>query len=435
MAAVTGPSFWLGNETLKVPVALFALNRQRLCERLRKNPAVQAGSIVVLQGGEETLRYCTDTEVLFRQESFFHWAFGVTEPGCYGVIDVDTGKSTLFVPRLPASYATWMGKFEVNNTILHPEIVECRVFKTDMELEVLRYTNKISSEAHREVMKAVKVGMKEYELESLFEHYCYSRGGMRHSSYTCICGSGENSAVLHYGHAGAPNDRTIQNGDMCLFDMGGEYYCFASDITCSFPANGKFTADQKAVYEAVLRSSRAVMGAMKPGVWWPDMHRLADRIHLEELAHMGILSGSVDAMVQAHLGAVFMPHGLGHFLGIDVHDVGGYPEGVERIDEPGLRSLRTARHLQPGMVLTVEPGIYFIDHLLDEALADPARACFFNREVLQRFRGFGGVRIEEDVVVTDSGMELLTCVPRTVEEIEACMAGCDKAFTPFSGPK
>uniref|UniRef100_A0A452UZ78 Xaa-Pro dipeptidase n=1 Tax=Ursus maritimus TaxID=29073 RepID=A0A452UZ78_URSMA len=467
LAWAAGPSFWLGNETLKVPLALFALNRQRLCERLRKNPAVQAGAVVLLQGGEDTQRYCTDTGVLFRQESFFHWAFGVTDPGCYGTIDVGTGKSTLFVPRLPASYATWMGKihskeyfkekyavddiqytdeiasvltsqspsvlltlrgvntdsgsvcreasfegiskFNVNNTILHPEIVECRVFKTDMELEVLRYTNRISSEAHREVMKAVKVGMKEYEMESLFEHYCYSRGGMRHSSYTCICGSGENSAVLHYGHAGAPNDRTIQDGDMCLFDMGGEYYCFSSDITCSFPANGKFTADQKAIYEAVLRSCRAVMSAMKPGVWWPDMHRLADRIHLEELARIGVLSGSIDAMVQAHLGAVFMPHGLGHFLGIDVHDVGGYPE--------------------------VSPGIYFIDHLLDEALADPARACFFNREVLQRFRGFGGVRIEEDVVVTTSGMELLTCVPRTVDEIEACMAGSDKAFTPFSGPK
>ncbi|XP_039744521.1 xaa-Pro dipeptidase isoform X2 [Pteropus medius] len=435
MAASTGPSFWLGNKTLKVPLALFVLNRQRLCERLRRNQAVQAGSLVLLQGGEDIQRYCTDTEVVFRQESFFHWAFGVTEPGCYGVIDIATRKSTLFVPRLPASYATWMGKFNVNNTILHPEIVECRVFKTDMELEVLRYTNKISSEAHREVMKAVKVGMKEYEMESLFEHYCYSQGGMRHSSYTCICSSGENAAVLHYGHAGAPNDRTIQDGDMCLFDMGGEYYCYSSDITCSYPANGKFTENQKAIYEAVLRSCRAVMSTMKPGVWWPDMHRLADRIHLEELARIGILNGSIDAMVQAHLGAVFMPHGLGHFLGIDVHDVGGYPEGVERIDEPGLRSLRTARHLEPGMVLTVEPGIYFIDHLLDEALADPARACFFNREVLQRFRGFGGVRIEEDVVVTNSGMELLTCVPRTVEEIESCMAGCDKAFTPFSSPK
>ncbi|XP_045747183.2 xaa-Pro dipeptidase isoform X2 [Mirounga angustirostris] len=452
MAAATGPSFWLGNETLKVPLALFALNRQRLCERLRKNPAVQAGSVVLLQGGEHTRRYCTDTGVLFRQESFFHWAFGVTDPGCYGTIEVSTGKSTLFVPRLPASYATWMGKihskeyfkekYAVDDVQYIDEIASVLTSQNPSVLLTLRGVNTDSGSICRE---ASFEGISKFNVnntilhpeivECLFEHYCYSRGGMRHSSYTCICGSGENSAVLHYGHAGAPNDRTIQDGDMCLFDMGGEYYCFSSDITCSFPANGKFTADQKAIYEAVLRSCRAVMSAMKPGVWWPDMHRLADRIHLEELTRLGILSGSIDAMGQAHLGAVFMPHGLGHFLGIDVHDVGGYPEGVERIDEPGLRSLRTTRHLEPGMVLTVEPGIYFIDHLLDEALADPARACFFNREVLQRFRAFGGVRIEEDVVVTASGMELLTCVPRTVEEIEACMAGSDKAFTPFCGPK
>uniref|UniRef100_A0A4X1TNI4 Xaa-Pro dipeptidase n=1 Tax=Sus scrofa TaxID=9823 RepID=A0A4X1TNI4_PIG len=452
MAAATGPSFWLGNETLKVPLALFVLNRRRLCERLRKNPAVQAGSVVVLQGGEETQRYCTDTGVLFRQESFFHWAFGVTEPGCYGVIDIDSGTSTLFVPRLPPSHATWMGKihskehfkekYAVDDVHYADEIASVLTSRSPSVLLTLRGVNTDSGSVCRE---ASFEGISKFNVnntilhpeivECLFEHYCYSRGGMRHSSYTCICGSGENSAVLHYGHAGAPNDRTIQDGDMCLFDMGGEYYCFASDITCSFPANGKFTEDQKAIYEAVLRSCRAVMNSMKPGVWWPDMHRLADRVHLEELTRIGILTGSVDAMVQVHLGAVFMPHGLGHFLGIDVHDVGGYPEGVERIDEPGLRSLRTARHLQAGMVLTVEPGIYFIDHLLDEALADPARACFFNREVLQRFRGFGGVRIEEDVVVTNSGMELLTCVPRTVEEIEACMAGRDKAFVPFSGPK
>uniref|UniRef100_A0A8C2L9Y0 Xaa-Pro dipeptidase n=1 Tax=Cricetulus griseus TaxID=10029 RepID=A0A8C2L9Y0_CRIGR len=444
------PSFSLGNETLRVPLALFALNRQRLCERLRKNAAVQAGSLVVLQGGEETQRYCTDTSIIFRQESFFHWAFGVVESGCYGVISVDTGKSTLFVPRLPSSYrgvntdsgsvcreASFEGisKFNVNNTILHPEIVECRVFKTDMELEVLRYTNRISSEAHREVMKAVKVGMKEYQMESLFQHYCYSRGGMRHTSYTCICCSGENAAVLHYGHAGAPNDRTIQDGD-----MEGVGTCVASDVWASLSAEPWGLQGPAAVEVWVLtpRSVEPRLTMASPstlGVWWPDMHRLADRIHLEELTRIGLLSGSVDAMLQVHLGAVFMPHGLGHFLGLDVHDVGGYPEGVERIDEPGLRSLRTARHLEPGMVLTVEPGIYFIDHLLDQALADPAQACFFNHEVLQRFRNFGGVRIEEDVVVTNSGMELLTCVPRTVEEIEACMAGCDKAFTPSSGPK
>ncbi|NWW82841.1 PEPD dipeptidase, partial [Climacteris rufus] len=257
---------------------------------------------------------------------------------------------------------------------------------------------------------------------SLFQHYCYTRGGMRHTSYTCICGSGENSSVLHYGHSGAPNDKTIEDGDLCLFDMGGEYYCYGSDITCTFPANGKFTADQRAVYEAVLKASRAVMKAVKPGVAWPDMHRLADRVHLEELTRIGILKGNVDDMVKVHLGAIFMPHGLGHLLGIDVHDVGGYPEGVERIDAPGLRSLRTARRLQQGMVLTIEPGIYFIEHLLEQALRDPAQACFINSHVLQRFRGFGGVRIEDDIVVTATGMELLTCVPRTVEEIEAFMA-------------
>ncbi|KAG9474903.1 hypothetical protein GDO78_003393 [Eleutherodactylus coqui] len=157
-------------------------------------------------------------------------------------------------------------------------------------------------------------------------------------------------------------------------------------------------------------------------VSWPDMHRLSNRVILEELEKIGILKGDVEDMIKAHLGAVFMPHGLGHFLGIDVHDVGGYPEGVDRIDLPGLKSLRTARTLQERMVLTIEPGIYFIDHVLDEALANPAQSCFINNQVLQRFRGFGGVRIEDDIAVTANGMELLTCVPRTVEEIEAFMA-------------
>ncbi|XP_043937818.1 xaa-Pro dipeptidase [Protopterus annectens] len=480
MASQAPAEFWLGKETLKVPMKLFALNRRRLCERLKKNPDVPKNAYIVLQGGEQQQRYCTDTDIVFRQESFFHWTFGVTEADCYGAIEVDTGKSIVFVPKLPESYATWMGpihpcehfrkkyhvdevqytcdianvlaskkpsvlltlrglntdsgsttreasfegisQFKVNNTILHPEIVECRVIKTDMELEILRYTNRISSDAHKEVMKAVKAGMKEYEAESLFQHYCLARGGMRHTSYTCICGTGNNSSVLHYGHAGAPNEKTVEDGDMCLFDMGGEYYCYASDITCSFPVNGKFTPDQKAIYEAVLKASRAVMKAIKPGVLWPDMHRLADRIHLEELTKIGILKGNVDDMLKVHLGAVFMPHGLGHLIGIDVHDVGGYPEGISRIDLPGLRSLRTARCLQEGMVLTVEPGIYFIDHLLDKAVADPNQNCFINNEVLQRFRRFGGVRIEDGIAVTASGMELLTCVPRTVKEIEAFMA-------------
>ncbi|TRY90159.1 hypothetical protein DNTS_033346, partial [Danionella cerebrum] len=433
--------YWLGKDTLRVSAALFAENRRRLCTSLKALSDLHPGSIVLLQGGEQQQRYCTDTDLVFRQESFFHWAFGVTEADCYGAIEVDSQKSMLFVPKLPESYATWMGEIYPPGHFREKYAVEEVHYTTD------RGVNTDSGSTCREasfegisrfqvnntllhpVMRRVKPGMKEYEMESLFQHYCYSHGGMRHTSYTCICGSGNNSSVLHYGHAGAPNDKTIQDGDI-LFDMGGEYYCYSSDITCSFPANGKFTADQRAIYEAVLRSSRVVMAAIKPGVKWSEMHRLADRIHLEELLKIGILHGSLDEMMKVHLGSVFMPHGLGHLLGIDVHDVGGYPEGVERIDEPGLRSLRMGRVVQERMVLTVEPGIYFITHLLQKALDSPVQSAFINRDVLQRFRGFGGVRIEDDIAVTADGVELLTCVPRTVEEIEAFMA--EDLSKPFS---
>lgn len=187
-------------------------------------------------------------------------------------------------------------------------------------------------------------------------------------------------------------------------------------------ANGKFTDDQRKIYEICLRANRGVMAAIKPGVSWADMHRLADRIQLKGLRDIGLLEGDVNEMMKLHLGAVFMPYGLGHLMGVDVHDVGGYPKGTERINEPGLRSLRTIRVLEEGMVLTIEPGIHFIRGLVEEALENSDTACFFNREVLDRFWRVGGVHIEDDIVVTSDGVELLTDVPRTVDEIEALMA-------------
>ena len=135
------------------------------------------------------------------------------------------------------------------------------------------------------------------------------------------------------------------------------------------------------------------------------------------------MRGSVDDLVAAHVPSLFMPHGLGHFMGLDVHDVGGYPEGVERSPEPGLRSLRAGRRLEPGMVITVEPGIYFIEALLGPALADPKLSRYLALKVVERFRGFGGVRIEDDVAVTTTGADNLTRVPRTVDEIESVMTG------------
>ena len=209
---------------------------------------------------------------------------------------------------------------------------------------------------------------------------------------------------------------------MCLFDMGGEYFRYASDITCSYPANGKFTEFQKVIYNAVLKSGIDVMAAMKPGVSWPAMHLLSDKVHCEELLAAGVLKGSIDDLMSNNIGALFQPHGLGHFMGIDTHDVGGYPKGVERGTQAGLKSLRCGRVLEAGMCITVEPGIYFIPAILEPACEDPAKAQFLNVELIKANLGFGGVRIEDNVILTEDGIELLTDVPRTVEDIEAFMA-------------
>ncbi|XP_066259929.1 xaa-Pro dipeptidase [Euwallacea similis] len=472
-------SLSMGAHTLPVPVDLFALNRRRLVEALKEKAL---DSIVLLQGGDEVPFYDTDiTYNTFRQESYFMWAFGVTDAGCYGALDVKTGDSYLFIPRLPEEYAVWMGpllqkndfsskygiphvyyvdelkgvlerlgrkiltlkglnsdsgltakpatfegidKFTVDDTILFPIIANLRVYKTEHEIRVIRYVVAVSSYAHRQVMKFVKPGKYEFEGEAKFLAECYEKGGCRHVSYTCICGSGVNGAILHYGHAGAPNNTCIKDGDICLFDMGANYFGYAADITCTFPANGKFTQNQKLIYEAVLKSNRAVHKAAKPGVSWVDMHILANKTLLEELKNGGLLQGDVNEMVEAGLAAIFQPHGLGHLMGLDVHDVGAYLKGQpERPEKPGLNKLRTARVLEKDMVLTIEPGCYFIDPLLDKALNDPSLKKFLVPEVIKRFRNFGGVRIEDNVLITADGVEDLTIVPRSVEDIENWIEG------------
>eukprot|EP00160_Parvularia_atlantis_P021455 Unigene9314_Nuclearia_a/m.28434 Unigene9314_Nuclearia_a/g.28434 ORF Unigene9314_Nuclearia_a/g.28434 Unigene9314_Nuclearia_a/m.28434 type:complete len:284 (-) Unigene9314_Nuclearia_a:59-910(-) len=264
--------------------------------------------------------------------------------------------------------------------------------------------------------------MREYELEAIFLGHTARFGGCRHASYTCICGAGAHGAVLHYGHAAAPNDGTVDNGALALLDMGAEYHTYASDITCTYPVNGKFTDKQRNIYNIVLKAQLAVFAAMKPGVAWADMHRLAERVVAEELIKLGLIKGNIDDVVRAHVATLFFPHGLGHLMGVDVHDVGGYPAGMERIKEPGLQYLRTARRLEAGMVLTVEPGVYFIDALLLKAYDDPQHKDFLNRDVIDQYRGMGGVRLEDDVIVTATGIENMTIVPRTVEEIEDVMA-------------
>ena len=416
-----GAAYDQGLDTYRVPMALHALNRARLCEALA---AAGRSGVVLLAGGDQETRYDTDHEPVFRQESYFQWLFGVAEPGFYGAVDLADGTATLFAPDLrseayeifcgvaprreeiveryavdachfvddlgdwvrgalgdddddargdarlhllhglnsdsgnyaaPATFAG-DGAFEGRRDAasLFPIIANLRSLKTAAEVEVMRYVNWVSSMAHAEVMRAARPGMMEYQLESLFMHHTYTHGGCRHVAYTCICACGPNPAVLHYGHAGAPNARLLEAGDQALLDMGAEYHCYAADITCSFPVSDDYSADQRLVHDAVLAAQVAVIAALEPGAAWPDMHRLAEREILSALKAGGLLVGDVDAMVDADLGATFMPHGLGHLIGLDTHDVGGYlAKSPPRPTRPGLAKLRTARVVEANMVLTV----------------------------------------------------------------------------------
>ena len=469
----------------RVPLTMFRGNRDRLAALFR---AEGLSGLMLFKGAEQQTRNETDHEPLMRQESFFAHLFGAMESGCYGVIDED-GYSTLFIPRLPPEYRIWMGtipepgvftaKYGVDATkyvdelldfftqnrgeiptihTLHGEnsdtgesgpplpnfegfaeklassststalrrlAVENRVIKSEEEILLLRHVNDITSDAHIEVMRAAKPGMFEYQLESIFLHHCYYNGGCRMAAYASICGCGPNGSVLHYGHAGAPNDRRIENGDMLLLDMGTELRCYCSDVTCSFPCSidGKFTAEQRLIFDTVSLCQQNVMKAMAPGVQWADMHEIAYRTICERLTEAGLLRGPLEDMMEANIASFFMPHGLGHLIGCDTHDVGGYPEGTERDARRGFKSLRMQRPLLAGMVLTVEPGVYFIDLLLDELLTSPATKAFAVAEEVNRFRGFGGVRLEDSVLVTETGVQNLTTCPRTSTDVEAVRAG------------
>ena len=525
-----------GLDTYAVPMlSLHATNRARLLSSMMTSSP--AAGLILLEGGRQRTRYDTDTEIVFRQESHFHYLFGASSyAGCYGAIALPSGKTTMFVPTHDVETATVRGpcpdlasvedelgvdgvrdvdelstfveaemdrliaregasaedakakaklyllkglntdsgkyarpayyngieKYyntssdddddrmtRIDTTTLFARLVECRVIKSAAEIELMKYTNYISSLAHVATMRTCRPNMMEYQLESTFLHHTYYHGGCRHVAYTCICGCGPNSSILHYGHAGRPNSgRLLRTGDMALLDMGGEYHCYASDITCSYPVDGTFTSDQRSIYESVLRAQIAVIGKLKPGVSWVDMHHVAEREILAGLVECGVLvmppnnnnnhddddndddDDNVDdviaKMIDVDLGAVFMPHGLGHLIGLDVHDVGGYaPNTPPRSSRPGLKKLRTSRIMESGMVITVEPGCYFIDVLLDMALTDTRQGQYINNERLQDFRGFGGVRLEDDIWITDIGCVNLTQCPRAIDEVVHVMKGGD----------
>ena len=268
-------------------------------------------------------------------------------------------------------------------------IDEMRLKKSAQEIELMQIASNISAEAHTRAMQSVKPEMMEYALEAEL-NYIFGKNGCV-PAYNSIVGGGENACILHY----VENNKPLKNGDLVLIDAACEYEFYASDITRTFPVNGKFSPEQKALYNIVLDAQLAAIDATRIGNHYKYPHEVAVKILTQGLVDLGLLSGNVDELVESEAFRQFFMHGTGHWLGMDVHDVGAYKHGEDW------------RAYEAGMVVTVEPGLYVAP---DDETVDA------------KWRGIG-IRIEDDVLVTENGPLVLTKnVVKTVEEIEQLMA-------------
>jgi Xaa-Pro aminopeptidase len=282
-------------------------------------------------------------------------------------------------------------EFVVLDHLLH----EARLYKSPAEIAAMQQAADISCHAHIRAMQASKLGLYEYHLEAELD-YAFRKGGARLPAYSSIVASGKNACILHYTENHAP----LQDGALVLIDAGCEIDCYASDITRTFPVNGRFSTEQKAIYEIVLQANLEAMNYISPKHRWNDAHDATVRVITAGLLALGLLQGELDELIKSEAYKPFYMHRAGHWLGLDVHDVGDYKVNGQW------------RMLEAGMTMTVEPGIYIaIDNLTVPA----------------QWRGIG-VRIEDDVVVSANGCQVLTnAVPKTVTAIEALMAAAQSA--------
>ncbi len=281
------------------------------------------------------------------------------------------------------------GEFVALDHLLH----DMRLYKSRTEITAMRKAAKISAKAHKRAMQVTKPGMMEYEIEAEFQHH-YKKNGCERA-YLTIVGGGENGCILHY----TENDAELRNGDLLLIDAGAENDLYAADITRTFPINGKFSPEQKALYQIVLDAQLAAIKKVKPGNHWNDPHEAAIKVITKGLIKLGLLKGNLRTLIKEQAHRTFYMHRTGHWLGMDVHDVGDYKVGD------------VWRELEPGMVLTVEPGLY---------IAPGTKVG--KRAVAKKWQGIG-IRIEDDVLVTKDGCDILSKdAPKTVNDIEALMS-------------
>ncbi|NJD06668.1 MAG: Xaa-Pro aminopeptidase [Methylococcaceae bacterium] len=429
----------------------FKQRRKRLTRRMKKN------SVAILPSAEVAVRN-RDVEWPYRQHSDFHYLTGFDEPEAVAVLAPGRpeGEFILFCREFDATKAIWTGKHaglegavdnhgadqacpvgrlaellpgllenrervyypvgasaELDGQIRHAineiraksrsgtqaptEFIvidkllhEHRLFKSEAELALIRRAAEISAQAHVRAMRFCRPGIHEYEIEAEFLHEI-TRHGLRAQAYPAIVAGGNNACVLHY----TGNSDVLRDGDLLLIDAGAECDSYAADITRTYPVNGHFSEPQRLLYELVLAAQLAAIDTIKPGKRWNDPHDTAVKVLTKGLVELGLLKGKVGKLIKDEAYKPYYMHRTGHWLGMDVHDVGEYR------DDDG-----EWRKLEPGMVMTVEPGLY-IDAACDDV--DP------------QWRGIG-IRIEDDVVVTESGCEILTgAVPKAVADIEALM--------------
>jgi Xaa-Pro aminopeptidase len=267
---------------------------------------------------------------------------------------------------------------------------DMRVVKDASEIETMRRAARISAQAHVRAMQLTRPGMMEYEVEAEFLHE-FRRNGAQSPAYNSVVAGGANACVLHYVN----NDAVLNDGDLLLIDAGCELDGYASDITRTFPVNGKFSGPQRDVYELVLAAQAAAIEQVKPGHEWEDPHRAALEVLVQGMLDLGLCAGTPESVIESGDYKKFYMHRTGHWLGMDVHDVGEYKRGGQW------------RKLEPGMMLTVEPGCYIRP---DDSVPEQ----FWNI----------GIRIEDDALVTDNGCDIITAdVSKSIAEIEALMAG------------
>lgn len=437
---------------------------QRVVEYIRKKDP-NASGVLYLEGRATKLIEDNDEPEPFRQRRYFYYLTGSNLPDCHFVYDIAEDRSTLFIPPISAESVIWSGlpettdnalakydvdevKYttEVNPTLAHlasrttvyaipdqvsdhvtflgfenrnfavlKEAIEvCRIAKDDYEVGLIKRANEISTEAHHAVLKRARTAANEQELEAVFLERCVANGA-KEQAYHSIVASGRAAATLHY----VKNDQPLAGKLNILLDAGAEWNCYCSDITRTFPINGVFSPESRAIYGIVLEMQNKCIAALKADVLWDSVHELAHKVAIDGLHNLGILRGDKDEIFQKRVSVAFFPHGLGHYLGMDTHDTGGNPNYSDK--DIMFKYLRVRGKLPAGSVVTVEPGIYFCNFIIEPYLKDDNLSKYIDKDVLDRYWDVGGVRIEDNILITADGYENLTTTIKEPEEVENFM--------------